>query len=274
MIAHIWLHIIIALPKQTSKNKIEEKLGIFCDTQRQNKKNGKLTNDKIQKLEELNNWYWINDENRTMETFNKNYSELKQWMNINNKVPNPHSKNITEKNLGLFYHRQRYNKKNGKLTKEKIKILEQIGGWEWEQRDFFDENYNKLKQWVEINKKIPISSSKNELERTLGKFCDRQRNNKKNGKLTQEKITKLEQIDNWYWGNEEIKIFKTFDENYNELKQWVEVNNKIPSNKSKNKIENKLGIFCSNQRQNKRNNRLTQEKIQKLEGLDYWYWIK
>ena len=72
----------------------------------------------------------------------------------------------------------------------------------------------------------------------------------------------LEEINHWYWGNEEIRIVKTFYEKYEELKEFIEKNNKLPSSTTKNKIEKKLGIWCSNIRTEKRNKQL-EEAIKK-----------
>jgi hypothetical protein len=59
-----------------------------------------------------------------------------------------------------------------------------------------------------------------------------------------------------------------------EVKKYINKYNKIPSNKSKNIEEKQLGTFCSGQRYNKRNNKLSKDRIKKLEELKYWFWEK
>lgn len=267
-----WVVVNKRIPEQKSKDKTEKRLGIFCNHQRQYKKNGILDNDKIQKLENISEWYW-----NLEDSFNETYSKLKQWIENNKKLPSHGSKGEIEKKLGQFCHNQRTNKKNNNLDNNRIQKLNEISLWYWGNDKIkiiktFDESYDELKHWVAINKKIPSRTSKNEIEKKLGEFCSSQRKNKKFGKLNNDRIYKLNEISLWYWGNDEIKIIKTFDDTYDELKQWVVINKKMPNQHSKNEIEKKLGHFCCNQRQNKKNGNLNNDRIKKLEELNGWYW--
>ena len=95
---------------------------------------------------------------------------------------------------------------------------------------------------------------------------------KKKGTLSQDRIDKLEKIKEWKWCLVPLVIIKSFDDNYIELSEWVNQNNKIPSENSKNVIESRLGRWCSRQRANKRNNKLEKENINKLNKIKKWYW--
>ena len=194
-----WVEINNRIPSLNSKNGNEKKLATFCSTQKYSKKNNKLSNDRIIKLNAIPDWYWGNEEIKTKKTFDESYDKLTQWIEINNKMPNSDSKNEIEKRLGTFCCDQRQNKKNNKLTDDKIMKLNVIPNWHWESEDIFNKNYDEVKQWVEINHKIPSRKSKNETEQKLGNFCSRQRMCKKGGKLDHDKIKKLEQINEWYW---------------------------------------------------------------------------
>lgn len=171
---------------------------------------------------------------------------------------------------------QRLLYKKNKIPEERIKKLEKIEGWYWEKdfEDVWDETYNKLNDFINKNKYMPSNKSKNIEEKQLGTWCNNQRNNKRLNKLSNDRIKKLEEINEWYWYEDEPKKLKTFDENYDAVEQWIKINKKIPSAKSKDIDEKQLGTFCSTQRKNKRNNKLSNEKIDKLEKLKYWYWEK
>lgn len=65
-----------------------------------------------------------------------------------------------------------------------------------------------------------------------------------------------------------------WEDKYEELRQWIEENGKIPSFASKNKDEKSLGSWCSMQRRDKKMNKLSQNKIYKLQQLNNWYWNK
>src|SRR5947209_8528113 len=85
-------------------------------------------------------------------------------------------------------------------------------------------------------------------------LCQKMKN-----KLEENQIKKLEEINEWYW------VKDIFNKTYNEVNEWVEINNRIPLEKSKDEIENRLGKWCSRQRYNKRKNKLEEYKREKLE---------
>ena len=62
------------------------------------------------------------------------------------------------------------------------------------------------------------------------------------------------------------QAWKSFEDNYDELKNWIEKNKRIPVMTSNDELERKLGIWCSNQRRNKRKNKLNEEKIKNFEN--------
>ena len=252
------------LPSHGSKNTIEKQLGSWCKTQRQNKKKGKLSDEKIKKLELLAGWFWKSDDH-----FNDLYDKIKQWSEIYKKLPGEHSNDQIEKQLGRWCNTQRQNKRKKKLPDERITKLELLDGWFWEQEDSFNGSYDELTQWMKIHKKLPSSTSNDPLEKRLGVWCSTQRKNKKKGKLSNEKIKKLEKLIGWIWEQKDH-----FDEWYDELKQWIKNHKKLPYGKSNDPQEKQLGSWCSTQRKNKKKGKLSDEKIKKMELLAGWFWSK
>ena len=259
-----WIIINKKLPSSMSKNPQEKQLGQWCSDKRKYKKKGKLSDDKIQKLEKLTGWYWDQED-----PFDDSYEQLKQWIIISTKFPALTSNDPQEKQLGSWCSNQRTNKKKGKLSDDKIHKLEKLTGWYWKQEDSFDGLYNELKQWILINNRIPYERSKDPQDKQLGSWCSRQRTNKKKGKLSDDKIQKLEKLTGWYWKQED-----SFDDHYDELKQWIIINNRIPYERSNDPQDKQLGSWCSRQRANKKKGKLSDDKINKLEKLIGWYWSK
>ena len=256
-----WIETNKKLPYGKSNDPLEKQLGTWCSNQRANKKKGKLSNERINKLELLDGWVWEQDD-----PFEDHYNELKQWFIINKKLPSRMSKDQQEKQLGTWCSHQRANKKKGITSDERIKKLEKLDGWFWE-KDPFDNHYDELKQWIKTNKKLPSCMSKDPQEKQLGSWCTHLRENKKKGKLSDERITKLELLDGWYW-----ELADPFDDHYGELKQWIKINNKLPSQHSNDLQEKQLGRWCSQKRFDKKKSKLSDDKIQKLEKLDGWVW--
>jgi superfamily II DNA or RNA helicase len=255
------------IPSIASKNKNEKQLGKWCSRKRRDKKINKLSKDKIIKLELLEGWYWDQSDK-----FNETYEALKQWIAKNKKIPSESNKNKDIKQFGLWCSHARADKKKNKLSEDRIAKFELLDGWYWNKSDIFDETYEELKQWIAENNRIPSKESKNKNEKLLGSWCSDKRKYKKKHKLAENRIDKLELLDGWYWGNNVIKVVKDFDETYEELKQWISNNNRIPSKMSKNKNERLLGLWCGNKRTAKKNNKISENRIIKLESLNGWYW--
>lgn len=195
-----------------------------------------------------------------------NVIKLKQWIKENNRLPSGSSKNPEEKKLGKYCSTQRQNKKKGILTDEDIRKLEMIDHWYWNFDDPFYKNYDELINWINTHKKMPNRVSEDEKEKKLGIFCDDIKQRKKKGKLSQEKIEKVNEIIGWIWEK------NGFNEMCIALKEWMESHKRLPSSTSKNDKERKLGCFCSQKRKYKRQNKLSINQITKLEQIDGWVW--
>ena len=263
----IWIDKHNTIPKQSSTDPIENKLATFCCNQRRSYKNGKLSNEQIKLFEEFPFWYWKQED-----SFYEKYEELKKWIIVYGKIPTKHSSDEKEKSLAWFCGTRRKEKKNGKLDKNKIKLLEKLPYWFWGQEDLFYERYEELKQWIIINGKIPSSKSVNQPEKSLGKFCDNCRIARKNKKLLDNRIKLLEKLPHWIWYTEEVAIKQSFNKTYIELKKWIIKNSRIPSQGSIDKIEKKFAFFCNKHRASYRNGKLSDDKIQLLTKLPYWFW--
>jgi len=98
-------------------------------------------------------------------------------------------------------------------------------------KEQFNTTYKKVELFVEINKKIPSSGSKNVEEKILGIWCATIRQYKKLNKLDSDKVKLFENIKGWFWTENNNRIHKTFEEYYNELKKWIKINKRIQSNK-------------------------------------------
>jgi superfamily II DNA or RNA helicase len=264
-----WVNKNGKLPSMKSEDKTEKQLGNWASNKRQEKKKGSLIDDKIKKLELIKDWYWEKED-----PFDEMCEQFDTWVNENGKMPSQYSKDKTEKQFGNWASSRRQDKKKGSLTDDKIKKLELIKGWFWSNDDLFDEMREQLDTWVNKNGKIPSHGSKDKTEKQLGRWASHKRKEKKHGKLIEDKIKKLELIKGWYWGSDVIKKIISFDEMCEQLDTFVNKNGKIPSKESKDKTEKQLGNWVSNKRREKKKGKLDEDKINKLELIKGWYWIK
>jgi hypothetical protein len=267
----VWLDKNKKIPKRTNKNYVEKRLSTWCNGQRCMKKKNKLSDDKIKKLELLNGWYWNTNIIKEQKSFDEIYDKLKEWININNRIPLRGSKNIEERKLSIWCNSRRQDKKKNKLLDEQIKKLELLNGWYWKKDNTFDKKYEELIEWINKNNKLPEQYSKNNIEIKLFKWYNNIKIHKDN--LSNYKINKMELIDDWSWEGENLRE-DIFNKKYQELKEWIKTNNKLPSQIGNTNIEKKLGAMCTHIRQYKKNNNLTDDRIKKIETLNGWYWEK
>ena len=274
-------------PAQHSVENIEKTLGLFIMTQRKNYKKNNLSEDKIIKLETIKNWKWkcyMETSTISKVSFDDKVNLLKEFVEKNNgRYPSQHSKDDIEKTLGLFVGTQRKNYKKNKLSKDKIMKLEMINGWIRPRNKktssiskiSFDEKVNLLKEFIEKNNRYPLKRAEDGIEKTLGCFIQRQRMIYKKNKLSGDKIIKLEMINGWIrtYNKKTSSISKiSFDDKVNLLKEFVEKNNKYPLKRAKDDIEKTLGLFIQIQRKNHKKNKLSEDKITKLETINGWKW--
>jgi hypothetical protein len=110
--------------------------------------------------------------------------------------------------------------------------------------------------------------SKDKEQARLGRLCNKLRANYRKNKLKDADIKLLEQIKGWFWKTNDI--IKSFDENYDDLKKWLNNNYRMPSRYSKDNHEKKIGQWVERQKTNHRKNKITKEDYKKLENLPYW----
>lgn len=194
------------IPSTDDKIKNYKMLGSWCANIRQKYKLNKLTQNEIDKLNQITGWFWKKEDN-----FNEKVQQLKEYVNKYNKLPSSHEKNDQHRVLGKWCQRQRYNYRKGNLSKKRIHNLESVSGWYWKIKNTstkpktFDERYNELKKFIDENKKLPNSRSEDQNEKSLGKWIGHQKTAYSNGKLTKERIKLLNSIPNWYWPSKSSK---------------------------------------------------------------------
>jgi len=252
-------------PSKSSKNKEEKCLGSWLVMQTKcykNNEGGMKDENKISLwrdfMEEYKEYLKDNDE-----IWFENFERLKNYINNNNKRPSYSSKNKEENDLNAWLVRQT---KNYKINFEAMKDEEKRQIWEYfleEYKEYLKdneekwvENFEKLKSFIDLNKKLPISKSKNKEEKDLGSWLSNQKQNYKNNKYT---IKDEEKKQIWKDFLEDYKEYlkdnhEKWVENFEKLKSFIDLNKKRPSKSSKNKEEKYLGSWLGDQKQNYKNN--------------------
>ena len=246
------------VPRQYEYN---PSLGVWVNIQRQSYKKNKLSQERIDLLNQLNfNWDGVEEKWREM------YQQLKeyygQYQNCN--VPTRYKENPR---LGQWVNVQRQAYKNNKLSQERMDLLEKLN-FSWDRAEGkWEEMYQQLKEYYnqyqdcDINERYPENYS-------LWIWINKQRRDYKNNKLSQEKIGLLEKI-NFSWDVKETR----WEEMYQQLKEYYEQHQdcNIPHQYEQNP---QLGNWVFTQRTAYKKNELSQDKIHLLNQLDFHWGVK
>jgi superfamily II DNA or RNA helicase len=247
-------------PKKLENNE-EKEMGDWIEQRKREFKSNNISKEKIKLLEKLPNWKWNVLDGNWMEK----YLLVKKYVEKNNEYPSQ-SKDKKVTNLGTWLLTQRENYKKNKIQKYRIDLLEKLPNWKWKIFDnIWMEKYISVKKYFEKNKKQPSRYSKE--EKILATWLQFQKTRHKNNKLNKNQIDLLEKLPNWKWNNNNKNENDIWDENYLFVKKFIEEYNKYPSSKSKNKQEASSYMWIFRQRKKYKNNKLTQQKIEKLKLL-------
>jgi hypothetical protein len=160
---------------------------------------------------------------------------------------------------------QRFDRKKGILTSERITKLEGIPGWFWDKRvDAWEAGFAALEKYVkrEGNSLVPQNHIEDEL--ALGVWVTSQRRNKK--KLSRDFHSRLEKLLYWSWNSLESK----WQQGYAALIRFVEKEGTsvVPDRYILDGFN--LGTWVGTQKT--RRNRMSSERISLLEYLPRWTW--
>ena len=276
------------IPQSYITEKEGIKLGVWISHQRQVYKENLLSEERIQKLEKIGmEWSSINkkgfkvDEERWEEKYYlaKKYYEEHGDLNIPRDYKTDEGIKL---GIWIFYQRQVY--KNNKLSKERKEKLESIRmkwsaidnrGKSLSQREAeWNRKYNLAKTYYEIhgNLNIPVNYITENEGIKLGVWISLQRQIYKKGNLSNDRIEKLERI-GMTWDASNRNGFQPNELKWNEmyalaLDYYEKYKNlDVPINYITEKEGIKLGIWVSNQRQVYKKNKLSKERIEKLEQI-------
>jgi superfamily II DNA or RNA helicase len=200
------------------------------------------------------------------------YGLLQEYCNENNSglVPKDHVSETGYK-IGNWVSGQRVRKVNGQLPIVFVKLLESLPNWYWNKYDaYWDNGLSALKSFIQEHGHARVSDkylTTNGFK--LGHWIRNRRNDFKRGILSESDKDKLESFEGWVWNSFEAEWQRNFQllKNYSESKGDCLVPTKFQTDDGTN-----LGSWVGTQRQNK--NKLSNERLRQLEGLNGWMWNK
>ena len=248
------------------QTKSEEKLGKWIGNTRQAYKNGKLSPDKIKKLEDIGMVWNVQEYKR-----NRMYKLAEEYYNEHGDLLVPFDyKTKSGEKLGKWIVTTRQVYKNGKLPPDKIEKLDAIG-MVWDASIDYEEKWNKwyklaVEYYNEHGDLLVPSKYQTKSGEKLGQWIVTTRQAYKNGNLSPDKIEKLEAIGMVWDASIDYeekwnKWYKLAVEYYNEHGDLL-----VPF-KYKTKSEDNLGQWIKKKRQAYKNGNLSPDQIKKLEAI-------
>jgi superfamily II DNA or RNA helicase len=217
----------------------------------------KMDNKLIDKYDNLLNKYIIG-----IKEYNFN-----NWIEILNEIEYHYENKIkiTNKKLKFWLCRQKLNFKNNLNIMKNLEIrnkfelflnkynLKITNTNNLSNNDKWNEQYDKLVNFINENNKLPSKDSKNEFEKKLGTFLGHQNTNynkkmaimKNNEEIYEKYKLFLEKYNHLFRSNTKI-----WEDHFEELKNYIDTNNKLPSVESKDPSIKKIGKFLDHSKQN------------------------
>jgi hypothetical protein len=225
----------------------------------QRSKGPSLSPDKIKLLESLPGWSW----NPSSERYEAGIALLKLFIGKHghSRVPKdwPEQENV---NLFSFVNSARGTYRSGEMIPERIAEFEALDGWAWNLTETgWSRNFNEYKEFCESFKRNPSRTSDESREKKLANWAKHQKELYRTGKLSPDKISQLEAIDDWQW-----ETADNWDEMYQDLLDFISTEGKNPQKGARGKRTNlRLDSWYSGQKKNL--DKLSQERQSKLRSL-------
>jgi superfamily II DNA or RNA helicase len=257
-----YINIHKELPSDYSKDPNTLKIARWKNTQKNNFKNTSHIMNEDGNIRAL----WGDFVNRNKKLFRSNEEkwldnlrELEEYIQTHKKLPSH-----TNSYLGKWttHQKKNYIDINQIMTNEDIRNL-------WEEfvnkyqevfksnEDIWKDNFNKLKEYINIHNILPTSCNKDETIKCLGLWV---RNQAKNYEKKQYNMKNYEISTIWeeFMSLKDIKILFLNNEelwNYNKacVEEYIQKNNKLPTQTDKDKDISSLGNWIQSQKQNYKN---------------------
>ena len=170
--------------------------------------------------------------------------------------------------LGLWVVNKRKQYGNGRLATERIASLEALPDWTWDTRDADWDGALVPRDFRRRESHTRVPQHHREDGYPIGKWISHQRVARRLGRISSERVARLEGLPGWTWGPQEAD----WEEAFSRLARFVEREGsaRVPNDHVEDGFG--LGSWTGNQRSANRKHRLSAERIARLEALPDWTW--
>jgi hypothetical protein len=174
------------LPSRSATDENEKELSRWLETQQFLMNKGEMAKRRKTLLESLDL-----PKSRLDERWDSNLEAVRIFIYKHDRLPSTLSNRAKERSLAVWCNRQRAEKRVGRLSTEKVDVLESLGIFQNQKLERWKE---RLKEVYQFNRKygaLPSRTSFSRDESLLGRWCEHQRELHAKGKLPKERIPLL-----------------------------------------------------------------------------------
>lgn len=236
------------------------KLASWVSHQRQRRKKELLTDEQIHRLDALD-FTW---QHRKRGTWEDRYQELVSFKEKYGHCNVPFNYEEVPK-LGAFVNAMRNHKKIGLLSRKRITLLERIGfQWAESNTDKWEERYVQLLYFKDEYGHCNVPSNYPDNPQ-LANWVSQQRQNRRRGKILPERKKMLDEV-GFTWTVDRTE--SSWNLRYSQLVEFKQQHGhcKVPTHYVDNP---QLGKWVSRQRQQRKQEKLTPERVQMLEEVGF-----
>jgi superfamily II DNA or RNA helicase len=301
----VWLEVLRecvavedGLPKQSTvwmrPDGSSWKVGTWIGCQRCARKKGKLSEDRVRQLETIPGWVWKDETKKNMATkqpWQAWLEALRECVAAEKGLPKRTTvwtrPDGSEWKIGNWIAGQRRTRKKGKLSEDRVRQLETIPGWFWEDR--IVTAVRSWPAWLEAlrecvaagegPKKSTVWVRPDGSEWKIGNWIDNQRQARKKGKLSEDQVRLLEAVPGWNWEDERMKnaaAKQPWPVWLEVLRECVAVEEGLPKRTAvwtrPDGSKWKIGLWISEQRQARKKGKLPEDRARQLEAVPGWKW--
>jgi hypothetical protein len=248
----------------------EHQLGFWIANQRAACRAGRLSPERIARLESLPGWDWNpGGEAALGAAWEAGFSYLERF------VAREHHARVTTQHLedgyrlGQWVEVQRLTYRADRLSPERIACLEALPGWDWHPLDAdWEEGFSHLERYVAREGNARVPRKHREDGYALGGWVNKQRAAHRAGRLSGQRTARLEVQPGWVWNPREAD----WEDGFSRLERFAAREGDTRVLPRHREGGYALGRWVVDERVAYRAGRLPPERIARLESLPGWAW--
>jgi superfamily II DNA or RNA helicase len=243
----------------------EVNLGVWVGTQRGFYKSGKLEKDRVARLSALPGWSW----DTLQDSWDDAFDALTAYIEREGHARIPRTHVEVEIALGNWVLVQRQTYKAGKLAAERIAKLNALPDWSWDPKHAAWEcGFAELSAFAEREGHTDVARHHVQGKYLLGSWVHNQRNFYRRRKIAAERVKRLEALPGWSWGPKE----DAWEKGFAALTSYLTRTGHTRVAQGHIECGVDLRIWIQMQRQYRRKNKLSADRISRLGALTGWSW--